>query len=125
MHTKLFSSSDGDVHSHIVGKMMPSMPNDTPRGSAVSNIITWIQIMETLTAAASAPLFMRLPQTQLECQGRQVMKGMSVYPVVPEDWTYATCDDPACEHCAFSGMPTPTPKMLLTSACFTNVLSIS
>ena len=48
-----------DVHSHIVGIvgfMMPTMPSGTPRGSAVRNVITWVQIMETLAAAAAAPI---------------------------------------------------------------------
>ena len=94
-------------------KMMPVTPSGIPQTSAVSNIITWIQIMETLAAAASAPIFMRLPQQQLECQGRQVVRAMSEWPVVPQGWKYTACNDPACGHCAIPGTPTPTPIILL------------
>ena len=75
-------------------------------GSIPSQIVTWVQIMETLAAAASVPVFMRLPETQLQCQGMQVMADMSVSPILPEGWKYATCNLPACEHCAIQGMST-------------------
>ena len=92
---------------------MPVTPSGIPQTSAVSNIITWVQIMETLAAAASAPIFMRLPQQQLEFQGRQVVRAMSEWPVVPQGWKYTACNDPACGHCAIPGTPTPTPIILL------------
>ena len=42
--------------------------------------------METLAAASSAPVFMQLPESQLQCQGRQdlVMSAMSISLIVPE-----------------------------------------
>ena len=89
-------------------RMMPAMHSGASCGSIPSQIVTWVQIMETLAAAASAPVFMRLPETQLQCQGRQVMAAMSVSPIVPEGWKYARCNLPACEHCAIQGMSTRT-----------------
>ena len=93
-------------------RMMPAMHSGASCGSIPSQIVTWVQIMETLAAAASAPVFMRLPETQLQCQGRLVMAAMSVSPIVPEGWKYAKCNLPACEHCAIQGMSTRDGKLL-------------
>ena len=84
-------------------RMMPAMHSGASCGSILSQIVTWVQIMETLAAAASAPVFMRLPETQLQCKGRQVMAAMSVSPIVPEGWKYTMCNLPACEQCAVQG----------------------
>ena len=86
-----------DVHlrGSISIRMLPAMHSGACCGSIPSHIVTWVQIMETLAAAASAPVFMRLPETQLQCQGRQVMAAMSVSPIVPEGWKYATSNLPA------------------------------
>ena len=101
-----------DVHvlymHYDLERMMPAMHSGASCGSIPSQIVTWVQIMETLAAAASAPVFMRLPETQLQCQGRQVMAAMSVSPIVPEGWKYSRCNLPECEHCAIQGVPTRT-----------------
>ena len=105
MHSNQFSDGDGRFN-----KAMPSMPNGVPRWSTVSNLITWVQIMEALAAASSAPVFMRLPESQLQCQGRQVMSAMSISPIVPEGWKYTSCGVLACEHCTgLPGVTAPTP----------------
>ena len=124
--------SDGDGRIARFNKAMPAMPNDVPRGSAVNNLITWVQIMETLAAASSAPVFMQLPESQLQCQGRQdlVMSAMSISPIVPEGWKYTSCGVLACEHCTgLPGVTAPTPAdICITSGirvAFFGVICIS
>ena len=101
---------------------MPAMHSGASCGSIPSQIVTWVQIdiMEMLAAAVSAPVFMRLPETQLQCQGRQAMAAMSVSPIMPEGWKYLRCNLPACEHCMIQGicMPTHTIRVMLAFAYF-------
>ena len=81
---------DARVRGSIPIRMMPAMHSGASCGSILSQIVTQVQGIEALAAAAPAPVFMRLPETQLQCKGMQVMAAMYVSPIVPEGWKYAT-----------------------------------
>ena len=52
-----------------------------------------------LCAAAEAPAFLRPPEAQLECQGRQVIAAQAVYAAVPPGWRFSRCSERTCRHC--------------------------
>ena len=70
-----------------------------PQQQQHASVRPWTDISNSLAASSTAPEFMRPPQAQLHCQGRQLIDAQNRWAEVPHGWTYSTCSKANCAHC--------------------------